>query len=56
MYRNFNINPLHKRADDCTIRAIATVLDKPWEEVYAEEVQADVIQEWKTMKDILKTE
>lgn len=34
MYINVNVNPLHKRADDCTIRAIATALDKPWEEVY----------------------
>ena len=36
MFRKFNINPLHKRADDCTVRAIATVLNKPWEEVYAD--------------------
>lgn len=36
MYRKFNINPLHRRADDCTVRAIATVLDKSWEEVYAD--------------------
>lgn len=36
MYRNLNINPLHRRADDCTVRAIATVLDKTWEEVYAD--------------------
>lgn len=36
MYRNLNINPLHRRADDCTVRAIATVLDKSWEEVYAD--------------------
>lgn len=36
MYRNLNINPLHKRSDDCTVRAIATVLNLPWEEVYAD--------------------
>lgn len=36
MYINLNINPLHKRADDCTIRAIATVLDEPWEKVYSD--------------------
>lgn len=36
MYRHLNINPLHKRADDCVIRAIATVLNKPWEEVYSD--------------------
>lgn len=36
MYINVNVNPLHKRADDCTIRAIATALNKPWEEVYTD--------------------
>lgn len=36
MFRKFNLNPLHKRADDCTVRAIATVLNKPWEEVFAD--------------------
>ena len=36
MFKNINVNPIHKRTDDCTIRAIATVLDKPWEEVYAD--------------------
>lgn len=36
MYINLNVNPLHKRADDCTVRAIASVLNKPWEEVYAD--------------------
>ena len=34
MYRNLNINPLHRRADDCTVRAIAKVLGEPWENVY----------------------
>lgn len=36
MYRNLNVNPLHRRSDDCTVRAIATALDMPWEEVYME--------------------
>lgn len=36
MYRNLNLNPFHRRADDCTVRAIAKVLNKPWEEVYAD--------------------
>lgn len=36
MYINLNVNPLHRRADDCTIRAIATVLDEPWEKVYSD--------------------
>lgn len=34
MYRNFNINPVCRRGDDCTVRAIATALNKDWEEVY----------------------
>lgn len=36
MYINLNLNPFHRRADDCVIRAIAKVLDKPWEEIYAD--------------------
>lgn len=36
MFKNLNINPFHRRADDCTVRAIATVLGKTWEEVYAD--------------------
>lgn len=36
MYRNLNINPIHKRADDCTVRAIAKVLGEPWEDIYAD--------------------
>lgn len=34
MYRNYNKNPVSRRGDDCTVRAIATVMNKPWEEVY----------------------
>lgn len=36
MFRKLNLNPLHKRADDCTVRAISTVMNKPWEEIYAD--------------------
>lgn len=36
MYRNLNINPLHRRADDCTVRAIAKVLGERWENVYTD--------------------
>ena len=36
MYKNFNINPIHKRADDCTVRAIATALNERWEDVYTD--------------------
>lgn len=36
MYINLNLNPFHRRADDCVIRAIAKLLDKTWEEVYAD--------------------
>lgn len=38
MYRNLNINPLHRRADDCTVRAIAKVLEnvgKTYIQIYA---------------------
>lgn len=36
MYRELNVNPLQRRADDCTIRAIATALNEPWEKVYSD--------------------
>ena len=36
MYKNLNINPLHRKADDCTVRAIAKVLGERWEDVYAD--------------------
>lgn len=36
MYINLNLNPFHRRADDCVVRAIAKILDKSWEEVYAD--------------------
>lgn len=34
MYKKLNVNPVCRRGDDCTVRAIATVLDRPWEKVY----------------------
>ena len=34
MYINFNANPKNNLVGDCVIRAISTVLDKSWEEVY----------------------
>lgn len=34
MFVKYNSNPIAKRGNDCTIRAISTVLEKPWEDVY----------------------
>lgn len=36
MFKNFNINPIHKRADDCTVRAISKALGERWEDVYTD--------------------
>ena len=36
MYKKLNVNPLHRRADDCTIRAISVALNEPWEKVYSD--------------------
>lgn len=36
MYKKLNVNPVCRRGDDCTVRAIATVLDKTWEQVYVD--------------------
>lgn len=36
MFIQFNKNPKNKRVGDCVIRAISTVLDKPWEVTYTE--------------------
>lgn len=33
-YVNYNKNPLYKRVGDCTVRAIATALEKSWKEIY----------------------
>ncbi|MBQ0112409.1 MAG: hypothetical protein KBT03_04685 [Bacteroidales bacterium] len=34
MYQNYNANPIARRSDDCTVRAISKLLDKSWEDVY----------------------
>ena len=34
MYIQYNANPLDKSTGDCVIRAIATVTNRPWLEVY----------------------
>ena len=34
MYRYANLNPIGKTTDDCLVRAIALVLDIPWEKAY----------------------
>lgn len=34
MYKSYNANPILKRGNDCTVRAICTVLGQGWEETY----------------------
>ena len=34
MYQNYNPNPYKKRVGDCTIRAIAKLMDLSWREAY----------------------
>lgn len=34
MFIKYNANPACRRGDDCTVRAIATALNKTWEEIY----------------------
>lgn len=34
MFRQFNKNPIARRGDDCTIRAISTVTGDSWERTY----------------------
>lgn len=36
VYKQFNANPVARRGDDCTVRAIATALGKSWDEIYIE--------------------
>lgn len=45
-YKERNINPLGKRADDSVIRAIATVLREDWDRIYG-----DLILEGFALKD-----
>jgi hypothetical protein len=35
MFIQYNANPNNNLVGDCVIRSIATVLNKPWEDVYA---------------------
>lgn len=34
MYKEFNANPVARRAEDCTVRAISKVTGESWEKVY----------------------
>lgn len=34
MYRKYNANPIARRGDDCTVRAISKCLGKAWTDVY----------------------
>lgn len=34
MFKQYNANPIARRGDDCTVRAISTILMKSWEDVY----------------------
>lgn len=34
MYLNYNANPVCRRVDDCTVRAISVALNQSWEETY----------------------
>lgn len=36
MYVRYNANPKTDRGIDCTVRAISTVLNKDWEDIYME--------------------
>lgn len=36
MWKEYNANPIARRGDDCTIRAISKTLGKSWEEVYVD--------------------
>lgn len=36
MFINHNANPKKKRVGDCVVRAISTVMDREWVDVYAE--------------------
>lgn len=34
MYKQYNANPVARRAGDCTVRAISKITGKSWEQVY----------------------
>lgn len=48
-YKYYNANPLHNKADDCTIRAISTALGMSWDSVY--DMLSHLAQEYGTMQD-----
>ena len=34
MYKNYNPNPMNRRTDDCTVRAISKIFDMDWDTAY----------------------
>lgn len=36
MFRYYNMNPLHRNVNDCSVRAIALAKEKSWDETYVE--------------------
>ena len=36
MYKEYNPNPLGIQGNDCVVRALTKVLDKPWDQVYVD--------------------
>lgn len=36
MFHYLNANPLHRRVDDCTVRAIAVATNRSWDSVFEE--------------------
>lgn len=34
MYKEYNANPVERKGQDCTVRAISKILGKSWDEVY----------------------
>ena len=36
MYKYYNANPLKRKVNDCTVRAIATATGRTWDETYEE--------------------
>ena len=46
-FYKYNANPVNKRVGDCTIRAISTALNEPWDTVYM-----DIASEGLTQADM----
>ena len=36
VFRNLNLNPLHKNVGDCTVRAISLLMNEPWDKIYTD--------------------